>query len=158
MNLAQRKIAAAAALATAIAVPAEGLRRVAYYDPPGVLTVCYGHTGADVIKGRVYSLKECMAHLDADMRHAVTSVDRCAPGLPVSVLAAFSDAAFNLGPRIACDTRRSTAARHLKSGNLAAACNELPRWDKARVGGALIALPGLTKRRQREKDLCMSGL
>ena len=37
--------AIAAILATAIAVPAEGLRQWAYYDPPGILTVCRGHTG-----------------------------------------------------------------------------------------------------------------
>jgi GH24 family phage-related lysozyme (muramidase) len=37
-----RRRSAAAALAVAIAIPAEGLRQWAYYDPPGILTVCYG--------------------------------------------------------------------------------------------------------------------
>ena len=32
-----KRIAAATAIATALAVPAEGLRQYAYYDPPGIL-------------------------------------------------------------------------------------------------------------------------
>lgn len=152
-----RKTAAAAIIAAAIAVPAEGLRQVAYYDPPGILTVCYGHTGT-VVKGKRYSLEECEALLQADMKTAVETVDRCVPGLPVEVLAAFSDAAFNLGPVIACDLKRSTAARLLKAGDLAGACNQLPRWNKARVAGVAVELPGLTKRRAAERDLCLQGV
>lgn len=147
-----KRIAAATALATAIAVPAEGLRQWAYYDPPGILTVCYGHTG-NVVKGKEYSLEECMALLTDDMAKAVSQVEACHPGLPVQVLAAFSDAAFNLGPAVACN---STASRYLKAGQFTEACNELPRWNKARVVGALVPLPGLTKRREKERALCLS--
>lgn len=149
--------AAAAALATAIALPAEGLRRVAYYDPPGILTVCNGHTGADVVKGKVYSLAECSAFLTTDMQGALGAVDRCHPGLPVPVLAAFADAAFNIGPMVACDTRNSTAARLLRAGDYAGACQQLPRWNRARVLGVMVELPGLTKRRAAERELCLSG-
>jgi len=151
-----RRRSAAAALAVAIAIPAEGLRQWAYYDPPGVLTVCYGSTTA-VEKGRKYSMDECKARLDDDMRAAIAQVDACAPGLPVPVLAAFGDAVYNLGPKIACDTTHSTAARYLKAGELAAACQQLPRWDKASVGGVMISLPGLTKRRAAEMALCLEG-
>jgi len=147
---------AAASLAVAIAIPAEGLRLWAYRDPPGILTVCYGST-TDVQKGKKYSLDECKARLDDDMRAAIAQVDACAPGLPVPVLAAFGDAVYNIGPRIACDTSASTAARLLKAGDLAAACQQLPRWDKASVGGVMVSLPGLTKRRAKEMDLCLEG-
>lgn len=150
--------AAAALLATAIAVPAEGIRRFAYYDPPGILTVCYGHTGADVVKGRQYSMAECDRLLTADMRSAIEQVDRCAPGLPLPILAAFADATFNLGSRIACDTANSTAARHLRAGAYALACNQLPRWSKTRVLGVMVELPGLAKRRAAERNLCLSGV
>lgn len=153
-----QRVAAAAAIATAVAVPAEGLRQIAYLDPPGILTVCRGHTGPDVVKGKKYSLAECDQFMTADMRKAVETVDRCVPGLPVEVLAAFSDAAFNLGPSIACDPGRSTAARMLKSGNLVGACNQLPRWNKARVAGVMIELPGLTTRRVAERELCLKGI
>lgn len=150
--------AAVVAIALAFAIPAEGLRRVAYYDPPRVLTVCYGHTGKDVDAKKVYSLDECRALLDKDMNDAIDQVERCVPGLPQPVLGAFSDAAYNLGGKIACDTKNSTAARMLKAGNLLGACNQLPRWDKAVVGGVLIALPGLTKRRLHEQEVCLTGV
>lgn len=151
-----RRMSAAAALATAIAIPAEGLRQYAYYDPPGILTVCYGST-TDVVKGKKYSLEECKARLDRDMMQAVETVERCASGLPEESLAAFADAVYNLGPAIVCDKARSTAARYLAAGNLHAACAQLPRWNRARVAGVMVELPGLTKRRNAEYDLCMSG-
>lgn len=154
----KQRAAAAAALATAIAVPAEGLRQFAYYDPPGILTVCYGHTGPEIIAKRKYSLDECGALLTVDMQRAVVQVEACRPGLPVPVLAAFADAAYNLGPGIACSTANSTAARMLYVGDLVGACNQLPRWDKARVLGVMVALPGLTKRRAAERDLCLTGV
>lgn len=146
----------AVAAATLIAIPAEGLRQYAYYDPPGVLTVCYGST-VDVQKGRKYSLQECRARLDKDMLAAVNAVERCQPGLPENVLAAFGDAVYNLGPTIACNTQRSTAARLLKDGRIEDACRQLLRWDKARVGGVMVALPGLSKRRAAEMALCLGS-
>jgi GH24 family phage-related lysozyme (muramidase) len=149
----QRK-AAALAIAAAIAIPAEGLRQVAYRDPPGILTVCYGST-TNVQPGKVYSLAECKARLDADMLAAVDAVERCAPGLPVNALAAFSDAVYNIGPTIACDKTRSTAARLLAVGMVEDACRQLPRWNKATVAGQLVELPGLTKRRAKEMELCL---
>jgi len=152
------RLALAAVLATALAVPAEGLRQIAYRDPPGVLTACRGHTGPDVHAGVRYSLEQCDRWLTDDMRGAITQVDRCAPGLPPEVLAAFGDAVFNTGPTIACDTASSTAARYLRAGQLRAACYQLPRWDKARVAGVLVSLPGLTRRRAAERDLCLKGV
>ena len=148
------RIALAVTIATLIAIPAEGLRQWAYYDPPGVLTVCYGST-TKVEKGRKYSFEECRARLDSDMRKAVETVERCQPGLPDHVLAAFGDAVYNLGPRIACDPKNSTAARLLAQGRLNEACEQLPRWNKANLGGVMVPLPGLTKRREAEKALCL---
>lgn len=153
----KQRIAAATAVATVFAAPLEGLRQYAYYDPPGILTVCYGSTG-NVQKGRKYSIEECKARLNADMLAAVQAVERCAPGLPENVLAAFGDAAYNIGPAVACDRSRSTAARYLHAGRFIDACNQLPRWDKARVAGVMVSLPGLTKRRQLGKELCLKGL
>lgn len=154
----KQRMAAAAALAAAIAIPAEGLRQFAYYDPPGILTACRGHTGPDVAKGVKYSLAQCDAWMTDDMRAAVAKVDKCQPGLPVPVLAAFADATFNMGSKIACDRRNSTAARYLYAGKLLEACNQLPRWSKARVMGVMVTLPGLTTRRGAERDLCLTGI
>ena len=151
-----KRVSAAIAAATAIAIPAEGLRQWAYYDPPGVLTVCYGST-TNVVKGVKYSLDECKARLDKDMLAAVETVERCVPGLPVGPLAAFGDAVYNLGPTIACDPKNSTAARMLRSGDVVGACNQLPRWNKAKVAGVFVTLPGLTKRREKEREICLAS-
>lgn len=153
MNDKAKRLGAVAAIATALAIPAEGLRQWAYYDPPGILTVCYGHTG-NVVKEKKYSLEECRALLTADMTEAVNAVERCHPGLPENVHAAFADAVFNLGPTVACN---STASKYLAAGDFRSACRELPRWNKARVAGALVPLPGLTKRRQKEMELCLGS-
>lgn len=142
------------AIATALAIPAEGLRQYAYNDPPGILTVCYGST-TNVVKGKKYSLDECKARLDTDMMNAINQVDKCAPSLPDNVLAAFSDAVYNMGPKIACDKQNSTAARLLARGDITGACNQLPRWNRATVAGVSIELPGLTKRRAAERNLCL---
>ncbi len=153
MNSAQR-MALAASLAAAIAIPAEGIRQWAYFDPPGILTVCYGST-SNVVKGKKYSLEECKSRLDADMLNAINIVERCVPGLPALVLAAFADAVYNMGGTIACS---STASKYLKAGNLVAACNQLPRWVYAKVAGINIKLPGLIKRRAAERELCLKDL
>lgn len=152
---AKQRAAAASALAIAIAAPAEGLRQWAYQDPVGILTVCYGHTG-NVMKGKQYSIAECKAILTHDMVKHLEIVEHCQPGLPIPILASFGDAVFNAGSTIACDTNRSTAARKLRLKDYDAACNELTKWDKARIGGVLVALPGLTKRREKERQLCLT--
>ena len=144
-----------AAVAVAIAMPAEGLRQWWYYCPAGIVSICYGSTG-NVDKGRKYSMDECKALLDAEMLHYVELVDRCQPGLPEPVLAAFADAAYNIGPKVACGPG-STAARLLKSRDYEAACNQLPRWNKSTVAGKSIELAGLTKRRAQEQALCLTG-
>jgi GH24 family phage-related lysozyme (muramidase) len=51
-----KRIAAAAALASAIAIPAEGVKLLPYYDPGGILTVCRGHTGPDVKPNQRFDL------------------------------------------------------------------------------------------------------
>ena len=151
------RIKAAIVAATLIAVPAEGLRQYAYYDPPGILTVCYGST-TNVISGKRYSLSECKDRLDTDMRAAVEDVARCAPEAPESVLAAFGDAVYNLGPKIACSPAKSKAALYLSQGRWQEACDQLLRWNKASVAGRMVELPGLTKRRKAERELCVQDL
>ncbi len=153
-----RRRSAIVAAVVALAAPAEGLRHVAYYDPPGILTVCRGHTGPDVQAGRYYSDGECLQLEQLDAGHAVDQVLRCAPAAPESVAVAFADLTFNAGPTAACDRVRSTAARYLAAGRWRAACEELPKWDKTHVAGQLVALPGLTRRRAMERNVCLGGL
>ena len=146
--------AAVLLLATSLAVPAEGIRHHFYYDPPGILSVCYGST-TNVDKTKFYSLDECKARLNTDMLKAIDTVESCVPGLPERVLAAFADAVYNIGAKIACNVKQSTAARMLKSGDVVGACNQLPRWNKSNILGIMVALPGLTRRRVAELKVCL---
>lgn len=52
---------------------------------------------------------------------------------------------------------RSSRYGDLEAGDYQGACDQLVRWDKARVAGVMVSLPGLTKRRAKERDLCLSG-
>lgn len=145
-----KRYAAILGAAAALAAGFEGLRQYAYYDPrPGdaILTVCYGST-TDVEKGKKYSIEECKQRLADDMLDAVRAVERCHPNLPDNVLIAFADAVYNIGPKVACS---STASKYLSQGNYDAACRELPRWNKSNG----IVLPGLTRRRKAEMDICL---
>lgn len=151
-----RRKTLACALAVAIAAPCEGLRRRVYLDPVGIPTYCFGET-SNPVRGKLYSIAECQGLLNDHMLDAVHTVERCAPGLPPEVLGAFSSAVYNMGPTIACNAKTSTAARYLRDGRLIDACNQLPRWDRARLAGVLVTLPGLTKRRLLERDQCLAG-
>ena len=148
-----KRLGAVAAIAAAIAAGAEGLRQSAYNDPVGILTVCYGHTGADIEKMKRYGLDECKEMLTTDMLAAVAEVERCHPNLPPNVHAAFSDAVFNIGSKVACE---STASKYLAMAEYESACRELPKWSYAKVAGVMVKFPGLVKRRQKEMELCLS--
>ena len=148
-----KRYAAILGAAATLAAGFEGLRQYAYYDPrPGdaILTVCYGST-TDVQKGKKYSIEECKQRLEDDMAEAVRMGEKGHPGLPDNVLIAFSDAVYNIGPKVACN---STASKYLAQGNYEAACKELPRWNKSNG----IVLPGLTRRRNAEMAICLEPL
>lgn len=148
-----KKLTVVAALAATIAAGFEGYRQNAYYDPrpnDPILTVCFGHTGPDVVKGKRYTMEECRGLLDADMLDAVRTVERCHPGLPDHVLLAFADAVYNIGPKVACN---STASKYLSQKKYEAACKELPKWNKSNG----VVLRGLTKRRIEEMNVCLGS-
>lgn len=153
-----RLIAGAAALVMAALPAKEGVRYVAYSDPVGVPTLCMGHTKG-VKLGMTATHEQCLAWAGQDVMAALNDVRRCHPELAFTPeqLAAFTDGVFNLGPKLVCDTKNSTMARLLKAGDIEAACREFPKWNKGRVLGVLVALPGLTKRRAHNMAQCLEG-
>lgn len=145
---------AALGLTSALALVAsfEGLRQYGYADPVGIPTSCYGHTEGVRI-GQFYSLEQCEELLGAEFFGAVKAVHECSPyPLTPGELGALASAVYNIGPRIVCDTKTSTLARKLQIGDIEGACNELPRWNRAKG----ITLPGLTRRREAERRMCLS--
>jgi GH24 family phage-related lysozyme (muramidase) len=153
----QQRTAALAAvgIASSAAVGHEGIRYLAYYDPVKIPTICVGRT-TNVKMGDRATHEQCMKWLGEEMMRDIERVQTCHPHIDFTPpqLAAFADITYNVGPKPVCDPKNSTRARLLDAGDVAAACREFPKWDKARVFGVLVALPGLTKRRAANQALC----
>lgn len=142
-------------LAVAIATVGawEGLRTVAYRDPIGIPTVCYGETRG-VKMGDRYTVEECKIMLGDGLREFEAQVRGCmsAPDdVPDGAYVAILSWSWNVGTGAAC---RSTLMRKLNAGDVRGACNELPKWNRA--GGRV--WKGLTNRREAERKLCLEGL
>ncbi|EIY1193393.1 lysozyme [Salmonella enterica] len=126
----------------------EGRRYVPYRDVAGVLTICDGHTGKDIIPGRRYNDAECDALLNKDLAQVAA---RIAPLIKVSIpnseRAALYSFAYNVGTGAFA---KSTLLKKLNAGDHAGACNELKRWTYA--GGR--QWKGLVTRREIEREVC----
>ena len=146
--------ALAAALATAPLKLDEGKWNVAKRDfAKGVPTECFGHTGPDVRLGQRRTDAQCETELSADVVVVRDGVAKCVPALvgrPYQWAAA-TRLAFNIGVAAFC---RSGAATHFNRGDWRGGCDLFLPWDKARVKGQLVAVAGLTARRQRELAQC----
>lgn len=133
--------------------PWEGRELRAYQDVVGVWTICYGHT-AGVQPGDTATAAECQDQFADDLGAYRKRLVACIPALPQQkepVNVALISWAYNVGTGAACS---STLARKANAGDWRGACNELPRWNKA--GGRVIR--GLTRRRDAEQKLCLSGI
>lgn len=129
----------------------EGYRQIDYYDPHGAVdTACFGHT-ATAQMGTERDLIGCENLLLEDVRKYQAAVLRHAEvPLNDNQLAALTSWVYNVGEGA---YRDSTLLRKLNSGDYVGACNELPRWVYAKG----VRLKGLERRRQMEKELCLSA-
>ncbi|EMM0378129.1 lysozyme [Pluralibacter gergoviae] len=129
----------------------EGREYVPYRDVVGVLTVCDGHTGNDIVPGRRYSDVECDALTSADLKRIARQVD---PHITVPTTetqrAAIYSWAYNVGASAAIN---STLLKKLNARDYAGACSELKRWVYA--GGQ--KWRGLMNRRDVEYEVCTWG-
>ena len=139
--------------------PWEGRKYVPYYDVGGVLTVCDGITGNNVVLGRKYTDIECDIMAAKEVNKHEKGIDRCLKvDVPVETKASFISFAYNVGVGATC---RSTLMKKANEGNLRGACDQLSRW--VFVNGKKFR--GLENRRFRgdtqrvsERTLCLSGL
>lgn len=125
----------------------EGCKLTAYVCPAGVLTIGYGHTGSDVVKGMKITQAQALELLQQDAQRFGKGVLAC---VKVSLAQREYDAlvsfAFNLGLGA---LQESTLLRKLNVGNRPGAADQFLRWVNA--GGKV--LPGLQKRRATERSL-----
>lgn len=144
-----------AVLAAAIAFVGnwEGLSLAAYHDTGQVPTICYGSTRGVKI-GQSATVAECDAMFTRDLMLHEVGMRACMKqpdALPDDTYVAILSFTYNVGVGAAC---RSTLMRHVNRGDLRAACDQLPRWNKD--NGRVIR--GLTNRRASERALCLAGL
>ncbi|WP_415887544.1 lysozyme [Providencia rettgeri] len=129
----------------------EGVEHKPYKDVVGVTTVCYGHTGSDIVYGKTYTEAECLALLEKDLSKVRKGVD---PLIKVDIddntRAAIYSFTYNVGTGAFA---RSTMLKKLNAGDIAGTCNELKRWTYA--GGK--EWKGLITRREIEKAVCLGG-
>jgi len=144
--------AVAATVLLAFTPAQEGRVLKTYRDIGGVLTYCDGAT-ENAQAGKTYTPAECDVQLDRDLERHAAGIAKCVPmeRLTDGQKVAFVDAAFNIGVPAFCG---SSMARRANAGDMVGACEALLMWNRA--AGREVA--GLTRRRQRERELCMKGL
>ncbi|EJL90233.1 lysozyme [Pantoea sp. GM01] len=121
-----------------------------YKDVAGVLTVCDGHTGADIVKGKKYTDRECDRLMWNDLQPVKKAVDSMVK-VPLGEYprAAIYSFTYNVGTST---FSKSTLLKKLNAGDQVGACEELRRWVYA--GG--MKWKGLMNRRDMERSLCLA--
>jgi len=130
----------------------EGLSLKAYPDPPGDPqgrhSIGYGHSGAK--PGDVISRDEAERLFDLDVLKYETAVALNAPASTPQQFDAMTSLAYNIGTAGFAD---STVRRLHNLGDYAGAADAFLMWVKA----AGKEHPGLKARRQRERQIYLSG-
>lgn len=136
----------------------EGLALGAYRDVAGVWTIGYGHTQGfrDGRFGPDASISQAQAEAllaeDLAPREAAVSA-LCKAALNQHEFDALVSLVYNIG---AGAFARSTVRRRLEGGDRTGAADAFLMWNKARVGGTLREVRGLTRRRRAERALFLT--
>jgi lysozyme len=138
----------------------EGLRLEAYKCPADRWTCGWGQTGSDVKEGTVWTKEYAETRLDFSVRYCVSVATASSPILSSArasqeQLAAIVSFIFNLG---ISNYEKSTLKLRIDQGNWVSAATEIKRWNKGRVNGTLMPLPGLTIRREKEARLLLKQI
>lgn len=141
--------------------PWEGRVYVPYKDVGGIWTVCDGHTGPDIVLGKIYTDAECDVWLQKDVAKHEHGLDRCINDdieIPDHTKAAFISYTFNVGVGAAC---KSTLVRKVNAGDLQGGCDQLSRWvfvNGKKVQGLVNRRVAGDDYRISERTLCLIGL
>lgn len=137
----------------------EGDKRTPYKDIAGILTVCHGYTGSDIIKNKVYTKEECNALLKKELLVHAEGVLKCV-NVPLTQYQfdAYVLFTYNVGVGAFC---KSGVLRTLNAGKYTEACYRLANhadgsyaWSYADGRYA----QGLQNRRQYERKMCLGQL
>jgi lysozyme len=137
----------------------EGFENKAYIDTDGTPVIGYGFSRiADqpVQIGDRISIQQANITLNKQLKAIQQELDQIIiVELRDHQLSALSSLAFNIGVDF---VKSSTLIEKLNSGDYDGAANEFLRWDKANIEGRLVQLPGLTRRRQAERQLFLGSV
>lgn len=141
----------AIAIAAVLIPSLEGNSYTPYRDVGGVLTVCNGITGPDVIQGKTYTQAECDALLQKHLKPYSRSVERSVK-VPSNAYqkAALISFSYNVGVNA---FEHSSVLRNLNAGRYQQACDGMRSWvyvDRVRI-------QGLANRREVEREICHWG-
>lgn len=129
----------------------EGFRAKVYRCPAGYPTIGYGHRikQGETLRQVTEQQAQELLHIDLKIYESAVISAVHVPLNPnqFSALVSFC---YNVGPG---NFRNSSIVRYLNQGRYQAASARLLLWNKARVGGVLKPLRGLTARRMEERAL-----
>ncbi|MEZ4171195.1 lysozyme [Salmonella enterica] len=129
----------------------EGVRYKPYRDVVGIWTVCYGHTGNDIMIGKTYTESQCKALLNKDLNTVARQINPYIKvPIPETTRGALYSFVYNVG---AGNFKTSTLLHKINQGDIKGACEQLRRWTYA--GGK--QWKGLITRREIEREVCMCG-
>ena len=131
----------------------EGLELESYQDIAGIWTIGYGHTETAGPNQKITE-REAEQLLMQDLRPRERAVDSLA-NVPLNQneFDALVSFVYNVGENA---FRGSTARRRLNQNNRLGAADALTWWNKATVGGVLVEVTGLTRRRAAERALFLT--
>jgi lysozyme len=145
----QRKHVAWVSICIACVGAEEGLRTVAYQDAVGIWTGCYGETKGIHPEDR-WTVEQCKEKLGTRVEEFGRGVDRCVTvPIPATRKAAYTSLAYNVGVEAFC---KSSIVRKANAGDAEGSCDAMLLYVYAKG----IKLPGLVKRRQKERELCLA--
>lgn len=130
----------------------EGCRLTAYRCPAGVLTIGYGHTGADVTPGKRITQAEADRLFESDIRKFAATVAPLFAGTSIdnNQFDALVSLSYNIG---SLSVKAPTLLRKVKANPDDPSIRaEFLKHVNARVNGVLKPLPGLVKRRTAEAN------
>lgn len=153
------------AIAAVVVGGFEGVSTIAYKDPLGIPTICYGETRG-VRMGQTATMEECETKLakgliEFDAMLMARYGKDYWNTIPDETRAMFVSMAYNVGPGgkgvkdgffTLKNGNESTISKKVRAGDLHGACLEMPKWDNPKW------LRGIAKRRAVEAKRCLNGL
>lgn len=134
----------------------EGFRSRPYRDAAGVWTIGYGSTRGVGPDSPAVTQTQAMNRLrwevDEVYGHAVNQLRVPLTQNRFDALVSF---VYNVG--VGALAAASAVGRAVRARAWTAAAAAMKQWDKARVGGRLVRLPGLTRRREAEAALLLES-